>query len=239
MIHSEETASTIPSSALSGDLRARTSLLHDQAEALLGLPDSITSRSEYADWLAHFLAFYDPLERAFGAFSKWDILEPFSTKSTHSRRLIRDLGALGFDLRALSHAPNARIPTMPTFAHALGARYVLEGSALGGKVILRNLQQRIGAEIAGATDFFGGVEPAPSSDWRVFKKALDRFGDQHPEAREDVLTGAEETFRALLDWFEPFVAQKKKMVQPVCCGNSLKFVKTFPPNFLDPVGAQK
>jgi len=139
----------------------------------------------------------------------------------------------------LSLAPYARIPALPTFAHALGARYVLEGSALGGKVILRNLRQRIGAEIDGATDFFGGVEPAPSSDWRVFKTALDRFADQHPECCKDVLTGAAETFRTLLDWFEPFVAQKKNMVQPAYCGNSLKLAKADPPKFLDPVGAQK
>ncbi|SEO66997.1 heme oxygenase [Salinihabitans flavidus] len=238
-MESVETASSLLSLPLSGDLRARTASLHDQAEALLGLPESIADRDEYADWLAHFLAFYHPLERAFGAFSKWDILKPFSAKSTHSQRLIRDLGALGFDVRALSHAPNARIPALPTFAYALGARYVLEGSALGGKVILRNLQQRIGAEIAGATDFFGGAEPAPSSDWRVFKKALDRFGDQRPESCDDVLMGAEETFRALLGWFEPFVVKKKNMVQSPYCGNSLKLATADPPKFLEPVGARK
>lgn len=235
-MNSEETALAIPSYPLSGDLRARTALLHDQAEALLRLPDSIASRDEYADWLAHFLAFYDPLERAFRAFAGWDVLEPFSAESTHSQRLITDLQELGFDERALTHLPIARIPALPTFPHALGARYVLQGATLGGKVILRDLQVRIGPEIAGATDFFGGGAPAPSSNWRVFKMALDRFGEQRPECREDVLTGAEQTFRALLDWFEPFVAQKRNQMTPDFRRDRLKLVKADSWAHLDPRG---
>lgn len=101
MLNSNEAASSIRSSSLSVDLRARTALLHGQAEALLGLPNSIASRAEYADWLGHFLAFYDPLERAFDRFAGWDVLKPFPAKSTHSQRLIHDLTELGCDRRAL------------------------------------------------------------------------------------------------------------------------------------------
>ncbi|MDT8853722.1 biliverdin-producing heme oxygenase [Paracoccaceae bacterium Fryx2] len=196
---------------LSGELRARTASLHDQAEVLLGLPDSIGGRGEYADWLGHFLAFYQPLERNLGAFDEWRVLAPFPPDSEHSRRLIRDLEALGFDSRAMARLPDAPCPTLKTFAQALGARYVLEGATLGGKVILRELQARMGPEIAGATAFFGGGEPAKSSTWRVFRLAVDRYGAQRTECREDVLAGAETTFRALLEWFEPFVTDKSPL----------------------------
>lgn len=203
-------------SCLSIGLKVRTASLHQEAETLLGLPQSIVGRDDYANWLERFLGYYAPLERAFDTFRDWKTLEPFPARSVQSQRLARDLDELGFDRSTLAGIPTAPCPSLPTFAHALGARYVLEGSTLGGKVILRVLLARIGPQIAGATEFLGGGQIAPESSWRVFKMAVDRFGDQRPACREDVLKGAERTFRGLLDWFEPFVAGTRNHSSPAC-----------------------
>ena len=100
-------------------------------------------------------------------------------------------------------------PDLPTFAHALGALYVLEGSTLGSRFILRDLETRIGAQIAGATRFLGGRGEAVRPMWQSFKAALDNFGREKPDLRADVVTGAERVFRAILVWFRPLAARTK------------------------------
>jgi heme oxygenase len=94
---------------------------------------------------------------------------------------------------------------MPTFAHALGAFYVIEGATLGGRLILRDLEPHLGATIAGASSF-GGRGEAVGPMWQSFRVALDQFSPAQPQLCTDVVTGAERTFRAMLVWFAPFCA---------------------------------
>jgi heme oxygenase len=100
----------------------------------------------------------------------------------------------------------ALLPDLPTFAHALGALYVLEGATLGGRVILRDLDARLGTSIAGATRFFGGRREAVGPMWLRFRALLDDFGRERPELHADVTAGAQHVFRAMLVWFAPFCA---------------------------------
>jgi heme oxygenase len=80
---------------------------------------------------------------------------------------------------------------------------VLEGSKLGGLVILRDVETRIGSQIIGATRFFGGCGAPAGPTWPAFKTALDGFGNECPDRRLDVVSGAESVFRAISVWFVP------------------------------------
>ncbi len=192
-------------------LRAQTAPLHDQIEALLGLPAAICTRDDYVLWLARFLGLYEPLERALAGFPRWDTLGFASPLPRHSAWLAADLVALGADPAGVPRAPPGMLPDLPTFAHALGTLYVLEGATLGGRVILRDLVARIGVPITGATGFFGGRGQAAGPMWQSFRTALDAYGRENPGLCPDVVTGAERTFRALLAWFLPFgcVAERR------------------------------
>lgn len=106
--------------------------------------------------------------------------------------LRKDLAALGFDHAGL---PRLVIPPMADFAAALGALYVLEGSALGGKVILRALEARLGKQIAGAAAFFGSSGREGALAWPVFKARLDDFGLGRPAAQARAVAGAMAVFR--------------------------------------------
>ncbi|MEA5163454.1 biliverdin-producing heme oxygenase [Cereibacter johrii] len=194
---------------LSRDLREKTATLHDRAETLLGLPGGIMDKADYVDWLRHFLALYDPIERRIAGFEGWSRLASVAPDPGHSRRLLRDLDALGIDADRVLRAPSECCPPLTNFARALGARYVLEGSALGGRVILHHLKKRIGDEIGETTAFFGGPSHGTAPHWRAFQAALDRFGVAHPDERADVLAGAAATFTALIEWFAPFVAARR------------------------------
>jgi heme oxygenase (biliverdin-IX-beta and delta-forming) len=192
---------------LSLKLRTGTATLHAQIEAMFGMPDAIRNRNEYADWLGRFLGLYEPLERSLANFSDWDELNLAPLSYGHSSRLACDLATLGVDSDAAPRASIALLPDLPNFAHALGAYYVLEGAALGGRVILRDLEVRIGAPIAGATRFFSGRNELTGPTWQGFLATLDRFGCAHPLLCSDVVTGARRTFQAISAWFDPFCAR--------------------------------
>lgn len=191
-------------SSLSVECRARTAALHAKVEHLLGLPNAIRSRSDYVLWLHRFLGLYEPLELSLATFSEWKALGLTLESRSHANCLVADLTALGADPFEAARTPSSLLPDLPTFPHALGALYVLEGSTLGGRLILRNIETRIGPCIEGATGFLGGRREAVGPMWRSFQAALDGFGRERPQLREDVVTGAQRAFVAILTWFTPF-----------------------------------
>lgn len=191
---------------LSAELRAQTAPLHEQIENLLGLPGAIRTADGYAAWLARFLGLYEPLERTLASFSDWPRLA--LRPQSQSARIRSDLAAMGVDARAVPRASAEILPALPTISHAVGAFYVVEGAKLGGRVILRDLDTRLGAEIAGARSFFGSQGSAIPTGWNEVRAALDHFGSGRPQAREDVVRGAERTFEAMLVWFHPFIAAR-------------------------------
>ena len=93
-------------------------------------------------------------------------------------RLRADLDALSLDWRSLPET------VIPLDADGLGALYVLEGAAIGGQVIARHLDARLGFRSA----FFGGEGVGPR--WRAFRALLDASDDV------GVVEGATATFLA-------------------------------------------
>jgi heme oxygenase len=125
---------------------------------------------------------------------------------SQSSCLANDLAALGADPARVALAAPAQLPDLPNFAHALGALYVMEGATLGGRLILRDLEMRLGDTIADATCFFGGRGKRVGPMWQSFREMLDNFGSENPQLSADVVAGAERVFLAMLDWFAPFCA---------------------------------
>lgn len=190
--------------SLAVELRARTALLHGQVENVLGLPGAICTRADYASWLARFLGLYEPIERSLATFPRWKESGFELPSRSQSSRIAADLTALDTDPDNVRHAPPAMLPELPTFAHAVGVFYVLQGARLGGRLILRDLKTRIGPEIRGATRFFGGHGEAAGPTWQDVRVALDDFGREHPQRRDQVVSGAQRTFCTMLAWFGPF-----------------------------------
>jgi heme oxygenase len=193
-------SATQPEVLLSAQLRAQTACLHRAIEDRLGLPSSIRTRDDYIAWLGRFYGFYDPLEARLAALTSESALDPMLQTRRQTPGLRRDLRALGVDPGSRELAPAAILPSLPDFAAALGAYYVLEGSTLGGVFILRDLEARLGDAIAGATQFFGGRGKSIGPMWHSFRAELDAYGQTRPRHRADVVTGAQQTFKAMLVW---------------------------------------
>ncbi len=188
------------SEKLSAELRIRTAGLHRQAEQQLNLPDAVSTCDDYRRWLAGFFGFYQPLEAILTAFPDWDGLGISIVSRLHAPAIAHDLAVLG-STSAPPLAPAHLLPELPTVAHGLGALYVLEGATLGGQIILRGIETRLGLSIGTARQFFGGRGRDLGPMWNDFRNRLDDYGRLHALKRDDVVAGAQRTFQSLLGWF--------------------------------------
>lgn len=99
-------------------------------------------------------------------------------------------------MRAPQHSPATAIGGINNFPAAMGCLYVVEGSALGGRVIAPAIYAAIGDV---PLTFFTGTGRAHPSPWRAVTAALRQF--RRGADCDDVIDGARTTFAA----FERFV----------------------------------
>lgn len=188
---------------LSQILRADTKLAHQDVEIRLALPGSIGGLPDYQRCLLRFYQLYRPLETRFESFPEWIAIGLDPPHRSLSTRLAADLRTLGTSVPDIRDAPPASLPGLQTFAQALGACYVIEGSALGSQFMLPQLQQVLGAAMTGADSFFRGRGAETGAFWKKFRAALDLYGDIHPQATSSVVSGAIATFEAIGKWMAP------------------------------------
>lgn len=176
-------------SPLLSALRDGTREHHLALERQLDLPGRIRTRADLGAVLAAMLAAWAPLERALAA-ADWSGL-PLDDRLGEATALLRaDLAALGVDPAGSPGAPDIRFDTT---ARAVGGRYVLLGSALGGSVIAPAVERRLDLTEGAATRFFRRTGRAPGRDWRDFRLAL-AGRDWSPAESHEATEAARETF---------------------------------------------
>lgn len=151
-------------------LRTGTREAHRAVERELGLPRRIRSRADLPITLAVMLASWQPLEQRLAAHD-WSALG-LDAHLGEAAHLLRA------DLAAVNGEPLQPGPTAPstvrfdTLARAVGGRYVLLGSAMGGRVIAPVVERRLGTPPGWATGFFRRTGMAPDQDWHAFGAAV-------------------------------------------------------------------
>lgn len=167
-------------------LRAETAQWHHQVEAVMDVAGRVRSRADYISLLGGLAELHIGFEG--------HLLSPIWDRewaavgvdiSGHSRA-----GLLLADLHELD-APTAGcagITALPTFGHALGCLYVLEGSALGGRVVAGMVRTAIG-EVP--STFLRGQ--GRGHLWPAVREALRRFAEQDGDC-DAVVAGAISTF---------------------------------------------
>lgn len=180
-------------------LRRETRAPHDRLEAGLGLPGAVAGADDYRRLLAALYGLYRPLEHRLSALAGW----PEAGVDLDRRRklplLVADLAALGG--ARPDDLPRCRaLPPLDSLPRAFGCLYVLEGATLGGQIVAPALVAALGPEAGGATAFFAAYGDRTPAMWRDFRAALRRFAAADPGAGDEVVRGAEETFRAFEDW---------------------------------------
>ncbi|GGR64462.1 heme oxygenase [Deinococcus seoulensis] len=161
-------------------LKTRTRVQHEQAEASLNLMDPLLTRGEYVRVLRHMWTLYVPLEDRLGALlgpaNRAALDWPARLKRPLLERDLRDLGSPLPD-RALH--PDA-LDFLHAEADAWGAAYVLEGATLGGQLLRRHLHTALDLGNGGAA-FYGSYGELVGPRWKAFGAALEARGAADPD----------------------------------------------------------
>jgi len=190
-------------SALS-ELRLATRADHDRIERMLRL-DAPMPLERYATILCGFDAFLRSWEPRIHAAL------PERLQSWHRARWRGGFASADVEwLRSVAgvaappvEAPAAAALPLADLAQVLGSLYVIEGSALGGRVIAPLLKRTLGlGQGSGASYFhgFGGDTAAMWSNFRVL--AALEIGDSSRDIVQ-ACRSASRTFAALIDLFAP------------------------------------
>lgn len=174
-------------------LRQATAGQHGRIEFLLRL-DEPFGMDRYAAVLQCFEAFLRQWEPAVERALPEDLRGWFRER-LRAPMARADLAALG------SHPLDGEvgIPQLQDAPEALGSLYVLEGSALGGQVISRQVYSQHGLTPAHGAAYFGGRGSRTGAMWRDFQDVLARH--DRPAQRERAGAAAARTFEALIALF--------------------------------------
>jgi heme oxygenase len=168
-------------------LRARTATHHHGLERDLRIEDRLSGVDTRGPLIDGYNAFYSECEAAL-----WPHLWYISDLTFFSRFRSRKIP--GKTELAGSRNPLADLafPAVGTKAEALGAMYVLEGSTLGGKVILKTLRSK-----GVSTSEFHFLDPYGKDAgalWRVFLSVLERETAPDRAAMNECVLGATNAF---------------------------------------------
>ena len=173
-----------------------TKTVHEEVEQLL-LPrlTAIQNQDDYAAILKMFYGYFYPLEKIVQSHISPSEL-PDVTERRQAASIVKDLQAIGHGENQIALC--TQLPQIEKTAQAAGALYVLEGSTLGGKVIVKMLRRNKGAAVPeNALRFFEGYGEETGNKWKAFLQFLNR-----QENTNDVVAAANETFLYLKYWMQ-------------------------------------
>jgi heme oxygenase len=154
---------------------------------------------EYRDLLARLHGFHEPLERGLRDASPGVLLGFDAQACARTPALRADLRALGMGEDEIDALPVCGgLGPVHSKADLMGRLYVVEGSALGGRVMASKLDGILGAGNAEGRRFLSGRSAPDPLPWPALCRLLEA-GD----ARSDtpaVIESAVTTFHALADW---------------------------------------
>lgn len=166
-------------------LRAETTESHELVESAVDIPGRMRTRDDYRTLLRGLAELHAGLETQLAApelAGAWRSVGVNITDHCRLACLLADLGALGG-----TDVTPVDVPAMD-FGTAMGCLYVLEGSALGGRVVARMVHDALG-EVP--TTFLTGA--GRGRQWPAVRAALRTFDEQGGDG-DAVVAGALATF---------------------------------------------
>lgn len=180
-------------------LRQETAPLHLTVERELDLLDPALTVDRYRRVLKAFWGFYAPVESRIRILAV--AAPPLRLPLPDRTALIeRDLIALRISRSELSNLPVCdEAPQLSSVADLAGCLYVLEGAALGGRIIARFVEARMGLDRERGAAFLSGDGEAIGDRWRRVEAWLGEVEDAGASP-DQAVASAIKTFRALSRW---------------------------------------
>lgn len=183
-------------------LKRATADLHTEQEALPAmqrLMDPDLSRPAYHDLLRCFYLAISACELHLqGCAAEWEAQGfDWSSRLVKKAWLEADLAQLDPCFKPEQASPSSPIaPYEGTgFPRAAGCLYVMEGSTLGARVILKRLERNQRRPAVGACRFFQGYGPGTDGRWSSFGHELEVSLGGHTAALDQATVAAGETYR--------------------------------------------
>lgn len=171
---------------------------NDYARALMG---GTMSLDAYRAYLEKFYGFIEPMERKLTERREWSAFEFELAPRLKAPLLEADLRQLGLSDEQLSGLPRCEaLPDVADFSRALGYLYVIEGSTLGGQLVMRKLQASLQVQPEVNGRYFNSYGEAVREKWKQFRELLVAVADRLGEEKR-IVDGATETFVRLERWF--------------------------------------
>lgn len=174
-------------------LRCATGDVHERLHAHRGfaaVKAGTIDRRAYTTLLCRLYGFHRPFEVVAR-------IAPHRTTWLES-----DLDNLGVDAEKRALLPRcAAFPKKAMREYILGSHYVVEGSALGGRGLARQLDDLLGPGMISGRRFFHGHGSGTGAVWRDYLMKLSAVPDVGTK-RAAVIEGAIETFMIFEQWLE-------------------------------------
>ncbi len=186
-------------------LRLVTRPAHERLEGHVNLEGLMTSLEAYRGVLEQLLRIYRPIE---ASLEKLDLAQlgigyEERRKAGWLEADLKDLGHTADSLGSLPSVAGLPLPQDPV--EALGVLYVLEGSSLGGQLIVRNLAPKLNIGPRWAGRFYNGYGKNTGAMWQAFVAVLNAAGAE-PDTARRIEDAALVTFAA----FEKHLAQSAR-----------------------------
>lgn len=172
---------------LSTNIKETTKTAHIQLEKrVVQHLKAITSYEDYAEFLKCFYAYFSELEKVIMPFITKELLPDYKARR-NSTSLKNDILESGYTVQGL---PDVAMPQIGNALGAFGALYVMEGSVMGGSIIVEMLRKR--GIVKGVT-FFSGYGEETGKMWGTFISVLNNLTGSAQE-QDIVIQAAEATF---------------------------------------------
>lgn len=180
---------------LSNSIKDATKEAHLQLEKkVVQQLKAIRSDADYADFLKHFYAYFNHLEQAIAPYITVELLPDYKDRR-NSSYLKNDIEALGSSINEL---PATTVPEISNAIQALAALYVMEGSIMGGSIIVKMLEK---GGVTKGVSFFSGYAEATGQMWGTFIGVLNKAATN--EAEETIaIKAANDTFAHFSEVFK-------------------------------------
>lgn len=181
-------------------LRLSTSPLHKQLESV-PLSQVIVSPEITVQKYAEYLLVMECIVRDVEA-KVYPVVSNFISDINQRKKLSSiqdDLKVLGFSVlnETTAFDTDFEIP------FALGIVYVMEGSTLGGRVILKNIEKQLGFNADDGAKYFSGYKGNTGSLWKSFLFDMVQYEQEH-DCGDAIIEGANFAFGIIHKRFESF-----------------------------------
>ncbi|MXN92417.1 hypothetical protein GR160_14405 [Flavobacterium sp. Sd200] len=191
-------STTFTAPAFLENLRNATSQSHTALEALpvsVSITNPSVSNEDYALYLSLMLDVVKDAE---------ENIFPTAHKAIEGLDIHPKAHFIEADLKYLNYTKEQSFKPLSsklenlTPAFALGVLYVIEGSSLGGRVILKNINNALGHDANGGATYFEGYGGQTGSHWKAFLGSLIGYETQN-NAGEEIIAGANFAFDAIAE----------------------------------------